>query len=168
MLNNGNTSFQQSALLSFGTYSFPNSLAVGDFNKDGYLDLTVVDTNRNNVAVLLGNNNGTFGNRLTLPTGTYSSPYWAVVDDFNNDNNSDIVVSISNLHMIGIWSGLGDGTFLPQMTFSTGTTSVLGVFVKGDFNSDGKLDVAVIDRQHNTLMILMNTCDYCVNTGSKT
>ncbi|CAF1150669.1 unnamed protein product [Adineta ricciae] len=168
LLNSGNTSFQQSTLLYFGAFSFPNSLAVGDFNKDDYLDLAVVNANRNNVAVHLGNNNGTFGNQLTLPTGTYSSPYWVVVDDFNNDNNSDIVVSNSNLHTIGFWSGLGDGMFLPQMTFSTGATSVPEVFVEGDFNGDGKLDVAIIDNRHNTLVILMNTCDCCVNTGSKT
>ncbi len=40
----------------------PQSLTVGDFNGDGFLDLAVVDDVAGRLSVLLGNGNGTFQN----------------------------------------------------------------------------------------------------------
>ncbi|CAF1442578.1 unnamed protein product [Adineta ricciae] len=158
VLNNGDGDFQQSILLSFDPFSSPNSFAVGNFNNDHHLDLVVANHRKHNIVILLGNNNGTFEKQIVLSTGSYSGPYLVLVDDFNNDNRSDIAVTLSNLHAIGFWVGLGDGTFLPQITFSTGTRSIPNVFVKGDLNNDGKLDVVILDTESTNLVILMNTC----------
>ena len=38
----------------------PNSVAVGDFNRDGNPDLAVANYGSNNVSILLGNGGGAF------------------------------------------------------------------------------------------------------------
>ena len=51
LLGNGDGSFQ--AAQNFGAGSAPSSVAVGDFNSDGALDLAVANWNSNNVSVLI-------------------------------------------------------------------------------------------------------------------
>jgi hypothetical protein len=53
LLGNGDGSFQ--AARSFGASSFPYSVAVGDFNGDGALDLAVANATSNDVSVLINN-----------------------------------------------------------------------------------------------------------------
>jgi len=53
LLGNGDGSFQQAR--NFGASSGPLSIAVGDFNRDGALDLAVANIDTNNVSVLINN-----------------------------------------------------------------------------------------------------------------
>ena len=68
LLGNGNGTFQ--ARQSFGTGSYPYSVAVGDFNSDGRRDLVTADEGSNTASVLLGNGNGTFQAKQSFGTGT--------------------------------------------------------------------------------------------------
>src|SRR5438552_2602016 len=45
----------------------PNSVALGDLNRDGKLDIVTADFNSGNVSVLLGNGDGTFSARTDYP-----------------------------------------------------------------------------------------------------
>jgi FG-GAP repeat protein len=55
----GTASFGAATNLRVG--NFPDSVAVGDFNGDGKLDLAVADENSNDVSMLLGSGTGNFG-----------------------------------------------------------------------------------------------------------
>ena len=48
---------------------FPSSVAVGDFNGDGNLDVVVSDLNSNSISIMLGNGDGTFGNATHISVG---------------------------------------------------------------------------------------------------
>ena len=107
-----------------------------DFNKDGNLDLAVANLGQE-VAVLLGNGDGTF--RAAMTFGLLSSPNALVVGDFNGDKIPDLV--IADPPYISVLLGNGDGTFqasIDNMSFPTYVPSI----ALGDFNRDGKLDVA--------------------------
>src|SRR6266700_2147560 len=87
----------------------PASVAVGDFNGDGKLDLAAANYNSKSVAVLLGNGDGTFRTPLSFLVG--NAPAFVAVGDFNGDGKPDLVVANHNDNTISVELGNGDGTF---------------------------------------------------------
>ncbi|NEQ13182.1 MAG: DUF4347 domain-containing protein, partial [Moorea sp. SIO3E2] len=83
LLGNGTTTFQPSISIPTGVF-FAAPDAVGDFNKDGNLDLVIGSGSgaENEIAVLLGNGNGSFGSPMPFTTGGGSE---VAVGDFNSD-----------------------------------------------------------------------------------
>jgi len=82
-------SFQ--AALSFAAGDHPDSVAVGDFNGDGALDLAVANHDSNNASVLVGNGDGSF--RAAQNFGAGSLPFSVAVGDFNGDGLPDLALA---------------------------------------------------------------------------
>lgn len=59
--------------VSYPAGSYPNSVGVGDFNGDGFLDLVTANLGSNSVSVLLGGGNGTFAPTVSYPAGVRSA-----------------------------------------------------------------------------------------------
>ncbi|CAF4117745.1 unnamed protein product, partial [Adineta steineri] len=100
LLGKGNGDFQ-AQITSTTKVTFPPSLfSVGDFNGDGQLDIVTIITGDvtgmlpagNVVTVLLGYDNGRFGEPITVQTGDVY-PMSVNVGDFNSDGRMDIVVT---------------------------------------------------------------------------
>jgi hypothetical protein len=152
LLNNGSGSFATAP--SYPTAMFDGVVAAGDFNGDGRPDLVVAGFD-GQAHILLNNGDGTFhnGNSLSAP-GVATS---VVVGDFNGDGNNDIAVMTRDAggtdhSQVELFLGNGDGTFQGPQTFDLGdrTGSIFGRIVKGDFDGDGRLDLAVLFRNNVT------------------
>src|SRR5438067_8615894 len=127
------------AKTDFGTGAQPISVAVGDFNGDGKLDLAVANNaNTSTVTILLNNGDGTFGANTDFNAG--DRPRSVAVGDFNGDGKLDLAVANVRGNTVSILLGNGDGTFGANTDFGTGSGPI-SVAV-GDFNLDGKLDLA--------------------------
>jgi archaellum component FlaF (FlaF/FlaG flagellin family) len=131
------------------------SAAVGDFNHDGKLDLAVALFDSGQVAVLLGNGDGTFRPATYYTIG--GSPESIIAADFAHDGNLDLAVA-SNSNYLSILTGNGDGTF------RVGTVSVSAfpsLVAAGDFNGDGKADLVASDNSNpcRCLMVLLGNGD---------
>ena len=163
----GNGTFSGKIVLSTGYNSGPNRVAVKDFNCDNYVDLAVLNRWRHNVGIWLGNGNGTFESQKTYSTGPASLPSSMVVNDFNNDNILDIATLNTLSQNVGIHLGTGNGTFLEQITYLSGANVHLPSIAAGDFNSDGKLDLVIVDDRNNQAYILLNSCDCCLCEAAK-
>jgi hypothetical protein len=155
LLGNGTTSFQPPILIQTEV-SFPAPQAVGDFNGDGNQDL-VVGSNEgleDEIAVLLGNGDGSFGSPSKFTTGGGSS---VAVGDFDSDGNLDIVAASSIDDNVTVLSGDGNGGFAEagQFNVGNGPTSI----VVGDFNSDGKPDIATANSDSTDVSVLLNTTE---------
>jgi hypothetical protein len=126
-----------------------------DFNGDGKLDIVSAGVGGNQIAVLLGNGNGTFQAQQVFPTGT--QPISVVQGDFNGDGKLDLAVANESSASVSVLLGNGDGTFQEHVDYAVGTTPD-GV-VTGDFNGDGKLDLAVANFGSSTVSILLGNGD---------
>ncbi|HEV2176293.1 MAG TPA: choice-of-anchor D domain-containing protein [Terriglobia bacterium] len=98
---------------------------------------------------------------------TGSAPRDVVVGDFNGDGIQDIAVVNNNGGLAGsvsVFLGNGNGTFTLKSTPSTGLGPVAAVV--GDFNGDGKLDLAVANQGSSSLTILLGKGDGTFTTPS--
>ncbi len=150
LLGNGGGTFQPANNVVAGTN--PSSIAVGDFNGDGRVDIVTVNSD-NTVSALLGNGDGTF--RAHVDYGTGSGPDFVAVGDFNSDGRPDLVVTNSSGGSVSVLLGNGDGTFQSHVDYPTGGAAN-GVAV-ADLNGDGKLDLAVA--AGNGLVVLVGKGD---------
>jgi hypothetical protein len=155
LLGNGNGTFK--APLASATGGSPHTVAVGDFNGDGKPDLVLGDNFNASIDVLLGNGNGTFGPPSVLKVGIPGSVVETpVVADFNGDGKQDIALT-TDLGDVAVFQGNGDGTFQAPVFYLVGyhgpQPSGLAV---GDFNGDGKPDLAATDFNASDISVLLN------------
>lgn len=120
--------------LNFNTGHSPQAIAMGDFNRDGKLDLVTANRFSDNVSVLLGKDNGTFQGTTNYDLG--SIPVSVAVGDFNRDGKPDLAVANEFGDSVSVLRGKSDGTFSQDVKIPVGQfPSAVAV---GDFNRDGK------------------------------
>lgn len=135
----------------YGTGNDPTSVAIGDLNGDGRLDLAVADGLSSSVSVLLGNGDGTLGVKTDCATGDGA---WSVaIGDLNGDRKPDLVVANSSSQTVSVLLGNGDGTFGAKTDCGTGIGPV-SVAIE-DLDGDGKPDLAVANDSSNTVSVLL-------------
>lgn len=152
LLGKGDGTFQ--AQSEFASGVGPNSVTVADFNRDGKLDLAVVDGDAgalSAVNILLGNGDGTFQAPVSYPLNTNGAT--VATADFNRDGKLDLAV-VDNIGLVSILLGNGDGTFQARIDYSTGSFPFGSIGI-GDFNEDGRLDLAVANTDSDTVSILL-------------
>ncbi|MBM2814644.1 MAG: hypothetical protein HW421_1406 [Ignavibacteria bacterium] len=135
----------------FGLYN--GSIEWGDYDNDGDLDLLVTGYNQNNYPYyftkIFKNTEGSFSEVSNTISGvTYGAASWG---DFNNDGLLDVIVTGSSYiegNIVKLYKNIqNDGfDFVPEAPFHLQYYSSCKW---GDFNNDGKLDVAVNGRDNN-------------------
>jgi len=141
LLGNGDGSFQGAATFApGGQYAY--SVATGDVNGDGKLDLLVADqrTSGGTIGVLLGKGDGTFQRAMSYSSGGQYA-YSVAIADVNQDGKPDLLVANYD-GTAGVLLGNGDGSFHAAVTYSSGGNYAYSVAV-ADVDGDGKPDLLV-------------------------
>src|SRR6516162_6029765 len=137
------------------------SVAIGDLNGDGRLDLAVVNGS-NSISVLLGQAGGGFLTLTPRALSGLNNPSSVALGDLNGDGRLDLAVTPYSIdpsnpsfdtHAVLVFLGNGDGSFGSQSTYTTGTNP--DAVAMGDLNGDGRLDLAVANRDSNTVSVLL-------------
>jgi VCBS repeat protein/Big-like domain-containing protein len=111
------------------------SLAVGDLNNGGNLDIFIGGNGSSEEVLGDGKGNFTEGPRQSV------SGFSLALGDFNKDGKLDVATVSPFTHTLSVLLGDGDGTFQAPQNYDAGFLCV-GV-VAADFNLDGNLDLAV-------------------------
>lgn len=150
LINNGDGTLK--AKVDYATGGAPSAIVAADLNHDQIIDLIIANKNSGTLSVLIGNRNGTFQTHIDYTSG--SGPSALVAADFNNDGNIDIAVNSSTDSLISVLTGSGDGalSFNLNDNFSAGLDPA--GLVSGDFNHDGRLDLAVSNGVNQSFAVL--------------
>jgi PKD repeat protein len=157
LLGQGDGNFTLGGSLDVGIGLYPvNSVAAGDFDMDGSLDLATANAGTSKLdnptlGVLLGQGDGSFQTLFGVVLSYTSGPWTVVLADFTGDGELDVAVESGNT--VRILRGVGDGQF------QSGSVSGVGTgprsIAVGDFDGDETLDLVTADYSADTVTILL-------------
>ena len=155
LLGNGTGAFIEVAGSPVGVGALPTSVAIGDFDNDGNPDLAVTNFLSNDVTILLGDGVGGFTQHLGSPITVGPFPEWVAVSDFNLDSNADLAVANGGSSNVTILLGNGSGHFTQPAGSPVAAGGVPRSLAVGDFNIDGRPDLAVANFFSDNVTILL-------------
>ncbi len=135
----------------------PNGVAVGDFDRDGQLDMAVVNRGSNNVSILLGDGSGGFTAATGSPIATTQpNPIDIAAGDLDQDGILDLVVAFTSVPQAQVLRGLGGpqaGQFAAVAPFNLATTATR--IYLADFTRDADLDLVVLAESASPPRVLL-------------
>jgi hypothetical protein len=135
------------------------AIASGDIDGDGKPDM--VSTSAIDATFSIFRNTSSLGNISFAPKidiGTGNAPFGVVLGDIDRDGKSDVVTLNSTSQTISVFRNIGSPgsiSFAAKMDFST--LFLPEEITLGDFDGDGKTDIAFTNRFSNSFSIYRNT-----------
>lgn len=167
LLNNGDGTFTNTPITDAGAYG----IVLGDFNRDGFLDMVVASLFAD-VRFYAGNGNGTFASGTIIgASATVGGAYNVFAGDFNNDGNLDVEVGgvgnngVSTGGHVTILLGNGSGAFSLAPGSPLAVIGTANDTQVGDFNGDGNLDLLVRRSSQGSFTIMLGDGTGAVGTG---
>ncbi len=166
LLGNGDGTLSPSSAGNAYTQGYSLAAQTADFSADGNLGLAILNgASAGIISFDLGYGDGAFNQAgsITLNNGNFF-PDALAVGDFNGDGKLDLALASSGTKTypysgVDILLGNGYGGFAPANGAPVSAGQSLSAIVVGDFNGDGKQDLAVADSAGNAVLVLLGNGD---------
>jgi Flp pilus assembly secretin CpaC len=142
----------------------PDFVVTADFNDDNFQDFAVANFSDGTLSIFEGNpaSPGTFLAPTTVPVG--AGPTWISTGFFNTKADTsntvvDLAVANQTAGTVSILHGNGDGTFTVEPALALPNGAGPTAIAVGDFNDDGFADLAVVNKNANTVSIFLGNGD---------
>lgn len=177
LLGNGNGTFhpivQNTSIVQNGVENAPKTIIAGDFNQDQRMDMAISNSGSGTITVLLGSTDGTFqplsdpntGSPISVSVGSGSQPESMALVDLNSDARLDLAVIDKNTDVLTIFIGNTSGgfdrladanqNFVPSIAIGNNPSSIS----VGEFNGDGRADLAITRQADNSVLVLFGNGD---------
>jgi hypothetical protein len=156
-LGNGDGTFKAATNVLIKANFGPAEAHLASLRGNGTLDLIVASFNLNEIAVLLGNGNGTFGTPTFYTVGSTSNTPTSLTTGYFSGTGGNLDVAVANTgdNTVSILLGNGSGALtVSGSPISVGHTPQ--AIRAGDFNGDSYYDLAVANYSDGTVTILLN------------
>ncbi|MCZ6817290.1 MAG: FG-GAP-like repeat-containing protein [Planctomycetota bacterium] len=146
--------FAKPVLYIFDFDMYPTSIAAGDLNNDGFVDLVISGRNlEGKVLIMLGEGDGVLGRPMELLIESQTE--WVSVRNFDLDGPLDLAVAVRGGDgVVAMFRGVGDGTFTDRTDHAVGRSP--SSMAAEDFDGDGAIDLAVTNYESHDVSILLN------------
>jgi FG-GAP-like repeat len=138
------------------------SIAMGDVNGDGKVDVLTGNFTSKSVSLLVNDGHGAFKPPVNYSLGR--QPCDVALEDLNGDGKLDIATG--NPNTVSILLNAGDGTFGAVHEYPAGRDT--WAFAVGDLSGDGRPDIATANRSRNSTTVLLNGGDGSFGAPSTT
>ena len=134
----------------------PRGIAVADLDGDGYQDIATANVASNTVNIFFGDGYGSFTPSVPYAVGAF--PQSVTVGDLDGDGAQDLIVTNANANNVTVLRGIGGRAFAsaPGSPFAVGSFPRDAVTL--DQDSDGRLDLAVVNYNSHDISYLRNVC----------
>ena len=147
LLSNGAGGFTSTWPEYYTAGDQPTSVLLGDFDRDGLLDITTSNSGSNDVSVLRGRGDGTFGEAERFAAGP--GAFAVAAGDFNGDGWLDVATanpsgnSVSVLINDQVWAPLPPDVSVSDATVTEGNTGALSASFTVSLSAPTNVDVTV-------------------------
>jgi len=156
-------------IITVTTGTNPDFVVTADFNNDNFQDFAVANFTDGTLSIFDGNptSAGTFLTPTTVPVG--AGPTWISTGFFNTKTDTtntivDLAVANQTAGTVSILHGKGDGTFTAEPTLTLPAGAGPTAIAVADFNDDGFADLAVVNKNANTVSIFLGNGDETFQT----
>jgi len=141
-------------------------LAVGDFDRDGWMDVAITGELADQVVVLFNDEFGCPITPTTIVLSTADQPRGLALGDLDNDEDMDIVVAHRGNQSVGVFLGGAGRSFGQELVIPVaGHPSYVSI---AHFNGDECLDIAVAHSgggPESGVLVLLGRCDGTFDQG---
>jgi hypothetical protein len=130
----------------------PRALVVGDFNRDGKLDVIVGDAD-GSLLEFLGDGMGNLVRSVRIAAA--GSVVSIAVGHFTHNGNLDLAVSDLESNSVTIFLGAGDGSFRQTWSFPLPQRGKEFHLAAADFNRDGITDLVITSEDDGNYEVML-------------